>query len=468
MNDRFSPDDPGLIQLVKDFEDKEERGELPFYEEEDWSDLITFYEEESQLERALDVAEKGLTQYPFSLDLLLRKSFLYLQLGLGEMAMTVLNEAESVSPGDLEVDLLRAETLAVLDQYEDALDLLEQLKGRTEGADLSDVYLCESLVFEQMGFYEQMFFTLQLALKFDHNNEEALKRIWLSVELSKKYSESVVLHEEIIDKNPYSYLAWYNLGHAYSYFGDYAAAADAYEYAFLINSKFDFAYRDCAEICFELKDYSRALECYRDLLEFVEPDPEILLRMGQCQQYLGNWKDARELFLQASRFDELSDEVFFHLGLCYLQEGQFSKAQRMLEKAIRLEDGREEYYAALADVFMQMGLVERARPLYGQAIEIAPEDSEYWLRYVGFLMDQCEFDQALQVLDEADNHAVGAELLYSRVGCLYLMNRRQESLLLLENALDENYDMHPSLLALVPAMGEDPEVRALISTFQPF
>jgi tetratricopeptide (TPR) repeat protein len=102
------------------------------------------------------------------------------------------------------------------------------------------------------------------------------------------------------------------------------------------------------------------------------------------------------------------------------------------------------------------------------AAEIAPETTEYWIRYARFLIEIGHQEAALGVLDEAEEYAVGTELLYCRIIALLEIGRRQEALILLGSALDEDYNKHRALFELKPELVEDREIQAVIATFLPY
>jgi len=445
-----------------------QRGRVTFSDEQSYHFLIDYFQEEYLIERALDVVEYALQEYPRSFGFHIRKAQLLIDIQHEEMAMAALDEAEALAPVELEIPLLRAEVLTSLELYDEALSLLEALKLTESGKELSDVYLAESLVYESMGSYEQMFCALVSSLKEDPNNASALERMWLCVELSKKFRESITLHEEILEINPYSYLAWYNLGAAHAYYGNYDEAIEAYEYAFLINDRFELAYKDCAEICFEIQKYNKALQCYQDVLEHFEPDAYLFQRIGQCYQKLASYAIAKTFFEKAAQLDPFNDEVFFHLGECYLMEENWRKAMLHFKHAIRIEDRREEYYAAMAEACFHAGQLRKVEPLYQKATEIAPEQTEYWMKHIRFLMDMGQFDRALEVINEGEENTGDPNLSYFRIACYFLMGNRKEACFLLTSALDEDFHQHKALFELVPALKEDAEVQAIIATYQPY
>ena len=310
-----------------------------------------------------------------------------------------------------------------------------------------------------------MFFALKAALLENPKHNEALERLWLCVELSRNYEESIILHEEILDKDPYSYIAWYNLGHANAYLGNYSEAIEAFELAFVIKEDFEFAYRDCAELCFEIKLYRKALKYYQEILEHFEPDSELLLRIGQCYQFLNSTNTARTFYMRALKLDPLNDEVFFHIGLCYALEEKWKSAIKSYEKAIRIEDKQEEYLAALAAAYYAINEATKAEKYWKKAIGVAPEQSAYWVQLARFLMQSDRGEEALAFLEEAEHFSAGSDLMYCRIACLFATGKRQEAIYWLGEALHEDFEMHRALFELLPELERDIDVINLITAY---
>ncbi|MCB0642108.1 MAG: tetratricopeptide repeat protein, partial [Phaeodactylibacter sp.] len=455
-------------KILAKYEQMLEEGVAAFIPEDELIELIRYYEADDLPDRALELTDLGIEQFPFSSDFRLQKAHLLISLQEEEQALNLLDELQMLDPNEISIPLLQAEALSSMELFDDALLLLKNLQATASQDLLSDIYLTEALVHEQQEAYEQMFFALKAALLENPRNAEALKKMWFCVELSKKYKESIPFHLAIIDEHPYSDLAWYNLAHAYAYEGQYEEAIDAYEFAFVINPLFEFAYRDCAEICFEIQAYEKALNYYKEVLSKFEPDQDLLLQIGQCYFQLGRYAKAKAFYKQALRFDPDYDEVYYHLGECYVMEEQIDKAILAYNSAIQLENSREEYYAALGEAYYQVGKPEEALTCFEKATEIAPETTQYWIQYACFLLETGNFPLAYEVLEEAEMYAVGVEITYCQIATLFAMGRRQEALATLSTALDEDYFMHSSLFTLMPELEADLEIQAVIAAFQPY
>ncbi|MCP3928528.1 MAG: tetratricopeptide repeat protein [Bacteroidetes bacterium] len=454
---------PSINELIFEYEVMSQSGKVSFLEETDFLLIADYFEKEYLIERALEALDNGLQFHVFSLDLNLRKAQLFIDHKKERHALRILTQMEKMAPYDIKVKLLQAEALAGMKMYSEALNLLEDLKDVSDREELSDIYVSESLVYDYLRQYENMFYALKEALTENPYNQIALERLWLCVEASRKYEESVELHETVLDKDSFSFMAWFNLGNAYEYLSHYEKAVEAYEFAYLINGNFEFAYRARAELLFNLTNYKEALKCYQEVIDRFPVDSDLFLRIGQCYQKLECPGIARTFFARAGRMDPLNDEILFHIGECFASEERWDSAIQFYNKAISIEGRREEYFAALAEAYYQIKNLEDARDMFQKACDIAPEFSIYWIQYSSFLMEIEEGELALNVLDEANNYTIGTELMYCRAACLFSLSRRDEALFQLTEALIENYKMHNALFDLKPELEKDNEVLAVIS-----
>ena len=451
-----------LKYLVSEYETMSQKGEVGFFEKKAFWELIDHYEIKNQLDKAIEVIEHALVQYSYSTEFYIRKAQLLIEKKCAYQAIACLEHAQILSPSELEIFLFKAEALCSLGDYEEAFELLQALKGKLNKEELSEVLMLEAHIYENLEDFDEMFFALKKALIANPKNSVALEKIWLSVELSAKYEESVKLHNYLIDEDPYSYIAWYNLGHAYTCLEQFEDAIEAFEYAYIINEQFEFAYRDCGEVCLQSKQYKRALKCYNEALEFFSPDSDFLLNIGQCHEFMDEIATAKTYYTKSIQLNSANDLAHYRMGECFVKEQQWDKAMKAYKKALSIENKREEYIAALAEVYYQVEEEEKAAILFKKAADTAPETTKYWIQYASFLMDIGAYKEALIVLEEAEIYAIGVELLYCRTACQFLLGHRKEALFLLQTALMENYNMHESLFDLVPEVEGDPDVIHLI------
>lgn len=451
-----------LLNLVSDFEEKLKSGLIGYIDERAYITLIEYYKDNFQIDLAIQAVNTALEQFTFRSDFYAIKARLLLVDRKPQEAIDVIESGEYINPGDQDLLLIKAIAFGQMRKMEEAFSIIEELKEHSYQRNESEIAITESYLFEQIKDFDKMFESLREVLLINPNHVEALERVWLSVELSKRYEESVKLHELLLKKDAFNALAWYNLGHAYACSGEYANAIDSLEYAFLSDSSFEIAYLDCAELCLENRKYRRAIGIYKEASELFGLDNEVLVKMADCYIRLEQYGRAKRLLKKAITLDDYDDEAFYLLAECYRHFESHVKAIKYYQKAIALEERREEYYAGIALAYFKLEDFVKAHYYFRKATEIGPEQNNHWSQHASFLLNIGEKEKALEILDEAEYHAVGSDLSYCRVACLLSLERRSEGLELLNEVLIDNFSTISYLFDIQPDLEKDKEVNSLI------
>lgn len=457
--------DANLINLISDFEAKNEIGQVGYIDEKDFLKLLEYYEDEYLFDKALDVVNIALDQYTFRSEFYIIKGRILINLQKAALALEILEDAEHIAPFEREIKILKAKALALLKRIDEALEIIDIISVGATISDKGEILVTESFIFESMKDYHKMYEKLEEALKLDYKNDEALERIWISVELSRKYEESVSLHLWIIENDPYNYQAWYNLGHAYSCLSEYEKAIEALEYSFLSNSEFENGYLDCADICLQVKNYQKALDIFLEIKDKFGASSEVLQSIAQCYIFQNKTKVAKQWLFKAIKYDAFNDEAYFHLAECYAKENVWYNAINAYHKAIKLDNRREEYFLGLAKAYWAVEDFKKAKTNFQLAIQTGPEDSLYWFAYVSFLISLGQLDEANEILEEAEDNTYGTDLQYAKAAICFLSGEREECLEYLEEALIENFAIHYLIYELAPEMKLDKKVNAIIKYF---
>ncbi len=451
--------------LVVEYEAMSQKGTVGFYEKTAFLHLINHYLNKELIDNALEVIGHAVNQHPFSGTFYIVQAQLYIEKNCENLALDALDKAMLYASSVFEVQILRSEALNSLGIYDEAFDTLDRLLLNATPAQKSEINLSKALIFENQKRYNDMFIALKKAVLLNPENLDALERVWFSVEMTQRYDESIRFHQRLLDIDPYSYIAWYNLGFAYSALSEHKSACDAFEYAFIINEKFEFAYRECAQSYIHLEKYDQALKCYDELQEHFEADTDLYLNIGLCHEKLGDIEKAKSFYFKARAFEKDNDEVYFRLGNCFAKEGSYKSAITSINKALLINGLKEEYYLALADIYHKIKDLDSAQNFFQKAVDIAPEINTCWIRFACFLMEISKNREALELLDEAEIYSCGSELMYCRIACLFSMDNRDEAFVLLNTALSKNYKSHQVLFEMTPTLKNDPEILNLISTF---
>ena len=149
----------------------------------------------------------------------------------------------------------------------------------------------------------------------------------------------------------------------------------------------------------------------------------------------------------------------------YAHENKWESAISSFRKAIRIEDTQEEYMAALASAYQRTDAYPKAEKYWKIAIKLAPEECSFWVQLAQYYMEVGRIDEALTCLEDAENFAVGSDITYCRIACLFLIGKRQEAIYWLGEALTEDFDTHNALFEFLPELEDDHDVISLISAY---
>lgn len=451
--------------LISDFESTLNGQTQKYLCEKSYISLIDFYKSEYQTEKALQAVDMAIAQYSFRGEFYSIKAKLLLQDERPEEAIEIIDYAAIFSPGEIELVLLKALAYGQMQQFEKAIALTEDIKHNCLKDDLIDILYCEAMIYDQSRESDLMFDTLKTLLKYFPGHLEGLEKMYIATELTKRFDESISLHEYILSKNPYSYQAWFNLGHAYAFKRRYKEAIDALEYSFIINEEFLIGYKDCAELCMETGYVRHALSIYEDSYQQFKNDNEWLVGMGHCLHQLKKYKRAVEVTKRAIKLDSYDDEGWYLLGKVYLAKGDISNSIRHLNRAIELEDRREEYYVELAKAYVEQEDYTKAHYYFRKATEVGPEDETIWIEHVCFLLKTGQFILAIDTIEESELQIYSSALLYCKVICFDKLKMEKECLSLLSQMLDQDFASHHILAELDKEFLQREEVRAMFEYY---
>ncbi|MBK7345332.1 MAG: tetratricopeptide repeat protein [Saprospiraceae bacterium] len=452
---------------TSDFEARLAEGNSGYLDEQLFLDLIEQYLTSGKTELAFATSREALLQHPFSVDLMCSQAAVLLEMEQPDKALEVLRHAAGISPGELDIQLLQVETLIELGRSNEAEIILSPFLQEGSHEDLADAWYFKAMIEEQRDQWLAMHHSLECAVRFNPRFQEALERLWLSTEMLGNYAESATYYEEILEQDPYAWQVWYNLGHAHSCLENYEAAAEAFDYACVINEEFEHAWRDLGEMYLQLGKFEKATDAFKTSLEKSEShDPDLLVKLGEAYEKNGDRDLAVNTFKEVLILDDKHDEALFRLGCIRVLESQFDEAVFHLETAIQLNGDREEYYVALAEAYFQKGMLEQAEFCLNRALELAPEQSSYWLQYASFLLQHGSLTEALDILETALSQQESPQLDYARIACLFKMGKRQEACQSLCLQLAEDFDAHQTLFDVAPELSSDPDVISLVRAFR--
>ena len=460
----YRQDKEGIKELLQQYMRLKQGNGSAFIEEDAFEQIIDYFDEKDDLSLAVEAADYGIQQYPYSSVLQIKKADLLIAKKLYREALVLLEKAELLDRGDINVYILKTDAYLALDQQKKAADLLEEAILIFDGEERIELLFELADVYDDYEEFDKVFNCLKLILEQDQTNEEALYKICFWTDYTGRNEEGIRLHQQIIDEHPFTELAWFNLGAAYQGVKLYEKAIDAYQYAIAIDEKFDYAYRNMGDAYLRMRKYKEAIEVLVKVLELSRPEDVIYEALGHCYDKQKNYAQARFHYRKASHLTPEDSHLHYKIACTYMNEKQWESAVKNLENAMRIQRSRPDYSFALAQCYVQLNKIKDAIIYFSNFIKARPKNIKGWKELTKCLYDAGFYEEALSQVQNAIKNTVNKPvLIFYKIAILFALDKHKEALLLLEMAIKKSPKLIKLLIELEPSLLQNPQVKVLLA-----
>ena len=306
------------------FESMLKTNKVFFFDSEEFEDIVLHYMDTGRVNLAKKALRLGLEQHPKSTGLKLVHVELLIYDDKIEQAEKILNEIALLEPTNEEVFIQRANICSKRDQHEKAIEHLRiALRYTDDEADVYSMIGMEYLFMDNLELAKENFI---LCLDNDEEDYSALYNVVYCFDFLDQNQEAIVYLENFIEKNPYSEVAWHQLGRQFYAIKNYEKAVWAFDYACLIDEGFLGAFLEKAKSLEKLQHYQEAIDCYLITIELDDPTSFAYLRIGKCYEKLGNSEQALNFYLKTVHEDPLLDKAWLAITDFYIKQKDFQKA----------------------------------------------------------------------------------------------------------------------------------------------
>lgn len=456
-----------IRELVRQFQNYKAGRSHTFLDEEAFERIIDYFDEIEDLAQALEAAEIGTEQFPFSSALLIKKADVLIATRRYHEALELLDHAALLDSNDINLYILKTDVYLALDQQEKAVVLLENALQLFEGEERLELLFELADVYDDYEEFDKIFDCLKLILEQEPNNEEALYKICFWTDFTGRNEESIRLHQQIIEEFPYNELAWFNLAAAYQGLKLYEKSIDAYKYAVAIDEKFDYAFRNMGDAYIRMRKYKEAIECLERVLELSRPEDVIYEAIGHCYDRLKNFAQARFYYRKASHLNQEDSKLQYKIACTYINEAQWNPAMKHLEIALQIHRMQPEYNLAMGECKMQVQQYREAIQYFTNVVRQRPRNSTGWESLIRCLYHGEFFEEALEQVQVAlkmtDQKPV---FLYYLTAIYFALGKSKEGLLQLERAMEKAPRMLKKLIDLNPALLRNSQIVDIAARFK--
>lgn len=449
-------------ELIERFEQMLENREYKYYDSEDLVEIIEFYIEVNDSEyakRALDFAEK---MHPENVEIKIKKIEYLLLINELKRSAKLIQDLEEVAANELDYLLVQARFWGMKNMPRKAIGFYEDaLLIDDEETD----FICNCIGNEYLNLDEvySALIAFRKALKFNPENDYSFYSIIQCFEDIHNPDECIDFLQDFIDDNPYSEVAWLQLGMLYNHKKMYKEAINALDYVIAINPSSIAGHANKALSYEELKNFNKAIEILEETLEFDDSPAVTYFKIGELYEKLEKPQKALKAYHIAIKEDPQLDKAWAKSAALYDKMGNLDEAEYYIQRAIELSDDNSEYYTNSVYYFLKQMKFEEAVRCLAKLVELKPLVFNTWFAYVETLIAIGEYEQAIEILlIGALKNFNRAEFFYQLSNVYYFIDEEQLGNEALRNALNMDstikeimFENYPILQDKIKNISED-------------
>jgi tetratricopeptide (TPR) repeat protein len=415
----ISDDEEDYNLSLSKFESMLKTNKVLFFDSEEFEEIILHYLDMGKAALAKKALKLALEQHPRSTGLKLVQVEMLVYEDKLEQAEKLLNELYAIEPTNEEIYIQKANIYSKRDNHEKAVELLQIALKYTD--DFADVYNLIGMEYLFMDNLELAKDNFMKCLEEDTEDQAALYNVVYCFEFLDQNEDAIVYLNKYIDRNPYSEIAWHQVGRLNYGLKRYEDALRAFEFATLIDDEFLGAFMEKAKALERLKKYEEAIESYTRTIELDDATSYALLRMGKCYEKIGNKVLALKYFNKTVHEDPLLDKGWIAITDFYVRQKKYQKALFYVNKALSIDNQNCLYWKRFATINKELNLFEEAEFGYRKAVEFGDYQLDTWLFWVDILQFLGEFESAIQTLLQATEYFPEEYQVEYRLAGLYFM-----------------------------------------------
>ncbi|MDP3312187.1 lipopolysaccharide assembly protein LapB [Lutibacter sp.] len=435
-----------------------------FFDSVEFEEIIHYYLDSGKNALAKKAIGLGLKQHPNSVMLKLLQAELFIFDDEMDIATKLLKELQAIEPTNEEIYIQQANICSKNDDHIGAIRLLK--KALTLCEDEPDVFALIGMEYLYLEDFEAARINFENCLEVDIEDYSSLYNVIYCFDMESKHMESIKYLNKHIDKDPYSEVAWHQLGRQYFIIENYTEALRAFDYAVLIDEFFVGGYLEKAKTLEELKRYEEAIENYKKTIKLDDPTSFVFLRIGTCYELLGKNGLAVQFYKKAVNEDPLLEKGWLSIANLYINDKKYNKALFFIKKAIDIDEYNTLYWRKFAEVNLKLDFFEEAVVAFEKCIKYQDVALEIWLGLCDVLCFLGEYKNAIKVLRKSQVYFSNfAEIEYRLSVLKFILKKSKEAEKHLLNGLRIDFEYHFIIKELFPDIFKIEKVTHLINIF---
>ena len=404
-----------------------------FFDATEFEEIIQFYIDSGSLRLAYKALEIGENQHPGNSGLKLLHVELMLLNNQYKEAEDVIDRLREMEPFNEYVYIHKAVILSKTKRHQEAISFLNKgLEYCESQAEFHSMLAMEYLYLDSYIMAKEHFIK---CLEEDPKDTQALYNLIYCFESLENPDGAIEFLNNYLEADPFSEIAWHQLGRQYSSKGLLKQALSSHEFAVICDSDFIGAYFEMGKTLEKMKRYNEAILAYELTLSIAEPTAFALFHIGQCHIELGNTKLAIHYFKRTLNEDPLYEKAWIALIDLYFKNKEFEKALYYAKRSIQIDNVNVSTWKRYAQINFILGFLEEADLGFTECVNLGNYEVDTWVKWADVLKEMDDYPKAIEILQHGLEFHPESSVINFRLGGIYLLSSQSiEASFYLKNA----------------------------------
>jgi len=435
-----------------------------FFDSNEFEQIILFYVDNGKFSLAKKAIKLGLSQHPSSVALkLIHVELLILDDKL-DTAERILDQLQDIEPSNEEIYIQKATIYSKKGKHKNAVESLQTALLFAE--DDADILSMLGMEYLHLDDFDTARFNFAKSLDISFEDYSSLYNVIYCYDMLDQHAEAIDYLNGFIENEPYSEIAWHQIGRQYFIVENYPKALEAFDYSILIDEKFIGAHLEKAKTLEELERYEEAISFYHKTMEIDTPTSFAYLRIGKCYEELDKPQKAVEFYNKTVTEDPLLDKGWLALTEFHINHKNYHKGLYYINKALSIDEENNLYWHQFAEINLNLNLFEEAAKAYYKCIGLQDDRLEVFIALADVLLFLGELEESIQILFDAnEKYKDATEISYRLAGLFFLTQKYSDGVVFLERSLKNDLEYLTVFQDLYPSVLRVDEVKLLIKKY---
>lgn len=397
-----------------------------FFDAQEFEDIIIYYLGLGENQLAKKALKMGLKQHPSSHELLLLQSEVFILDEKYDAAIKLLDYIEKLNPLDEEIWLQKASIASKNDDHKSSIKFLnEALKLSEDPLEIWNLLGMEHLLAEE--FEEATYFFIN-CIKDNPKDYSALYNLLYSYDNLNKIEESILVLNEVLELDPYSEVAWHQLGLVLLKKEYQKEALSAFDFAIICDDTFTGAYIEKGKLLESMGRINEAIDNYEIALNTNDPSAFVFQCIGRCHETLGNNTLAIKFYLKAIRLEPCNEKSWITLIEYCITLGQYKKAKGYFKRALEVNTESVNLWKNGAQIYKSLNQLEKALNAYQKLNELGVYELPILIDHIDLHLQLGNWKKAYDMVNEVyKSFPQSKSLAYRLGGCSMELGKKNEA-----------------------------------------